>query len=153
MKKLVSIHYADSFGVDFHKTGYVNYVSSMFMVKDRQDLDLLKKKKEKTTPLFHDDLAYNPGFYTLETSRSAASMLATWLSFLAIGKNGYRALLGHALEMGNSFRRLFGNEINKGLYIINKDYYGPDIFIGCTFNNIDYDKLINDDEILEKIIN
>jgi len=150
LKKLVSIHYADSFGVDFHKTGYVNYVSSMFMVKDRQDLDLLKKKKEKTTPLFHDDLAYNPGFYTLETSRSAASMLATWLSFLAIGKNGYRALLGHALEMGNSFRRLFGNEINKGLYIINKDYYGPDIFIGCTFNNIDYDKLINDDEILEK---
>ena len=150
LNKLETIKYADSFGVDFHKTGYVNYIASMIIIKDRKDIDKLKKKKEETTPLFHDDLAYNPGIYTLETTRSAANILASWISLKSIGMEGYQLLLGNAMEVGNYFRGLFDNKIKNGVYIINTDNYGPDIFLGCTNKNVEYDKLINDEEISEK---
>ena len=150
LKNLETIKYADSFGVDFHKTGYVNYTASMIVIKNRKDIEALKKRKEKTTPLFHDDLAYNPGIYTLETSRSAANILASWLSFKSIGMAGYQLLLGNAMETGNYFRKLFDNNIKSGLYIINADYYGPDIFLGCTKKNVDYEKLINEEKIVEE---
>lgn len=146
LKNIETIKYADSFGVDFHKTGYVNYIASMIVIKNRKDLDALKKRKEKTTPLFHDDLAYNPGIYTLETSRSAANILASWLSFKSLGIEGYQLLLGNAMEVGNYFRKLFNNSIRNGLYVINSDYYGPDIFLGCTKENGKYEKLINDEK-------
>lgn len=150
MANLKSIKYADSFGVDFHKAGYVQYISSMIILKNREDLNLLKKNKQKTTPLFHDELAYNPGIYTLETSRSAASMVATWLSLKSIGKQGYQMLLGNALDNGNKFRQMFNNKIYNGLYIINRDNFGPDIFLGCAKKIEEYDKLINDNNILEE---
>lgn len=150
LRKLETIKYADSFGVDFHKTGYVNYIASMIVIKNRKDLDTLKKRKEKTTPLFHDDLAYNPGIYTLETSRSAANILASWLSFKSLGIEGYQLLLGNAMEVGNYFRKLFDSNIKNGLYVINSDYYGPDIFLGCTKKNDEYEKLINEEKNVEE---
>ena len=151
LEKIETIKYADSFGVDFHKTGYVNYISSMIVIKNRKDIDALKKKKEKTTPLFHDDLAYNPGVFTLETTRSSANVLGTWISFKSIGIEGYQLLLGNAMEVGNYFRGLFNNEIKNGMYIINADYYGPDIFLGCTSNlNVSYDELINNDKLVDE---
>lgn len=150
LDKLETIKYADSFGVDFHKTGYVNYIASMIVIKNRNDLDALKKRKEKTTPLFHDDIAYNPGIYTLETSRAAANILASWLSLKSLGIEGYQLLLGNAMEVGNYFRKLFDNNIKNGIYVINSDYYGPDIFLGCTKKNNEYEKLINEEEIVEE---
>ena len=151
LSKIETIKYADSFGVDFHKTGYVNYIASMIVIKNRKDIDLLKKRKEKTTPLFHDELAYNPGIYTLETSRSAANILASWISFKSIGIEGYQLLLGNAMEVGNYFRSLFEDKIKNGVYVINTDNYGPDIFLGCTKepDNTEYNKLINDDAIAD----
>lgn len=147
LSRIENIKYADSFGVDFHKTGYVNYISSMIIIKNRKDIELLKKRKEKTTPLFHDDLAYNPGIYTLETTRSAANILATWISFKSIGIEGYQLLLGNAMEVGNYFRSLFEGKIKKGIYIINRDYYGPDIFLGYTEDKKEnrYNELINNE--------
>lgn len=47
LKNIETIKYADSFGVDFHKTGYVNYIASMIVIKNRKDLNALKKEKKK----------------------------------------------------------------------------------------------------------
>jgi glutamate/tyrosine decarboxylase-like PLP-dependent enzyme len=39
-RRLRHLHRADSIGVDFHKTGFAPYVSSLFLVKQRDDLSL-----------------------------------------------------------------------------------------------------------------
>lgn len=131
LKRVKTFKYADSFGVDFHKTGYVAYNSSMIIVKDRHDLMRLQRDMSIMTPLFHDDEAYNPGKFTLETSRSAANILATWIALQTFGQEGYQALLGHAIEMGIKFREGIEQNIDKGLYIANQEQFGPDVFIRC----------------------
>ena len=95
IQRLSSLHCVDSFGVDFHKTGYMPYVASMIITKRKEDLTRLRRDGKVMTPLFHDDAAYNPGTFTLETSRSAANILATWLTLNAFGQEGYQTLLGH----------------------------------------------------------
>lgn len=158
IKKIVSriatLQYADSFGVDFHKSGYVAYVSSMLIVKDRQDFALLQREGSVMTPLFHDDEAYNPGKFTLETSRSAANMLATWVALQTFGQEGYQLLLGHAIEMGLAFREMIEEHAGAGLFIANQMQYGPDVFVRCYPAKADprseYDQEMSDDELLRK---
>lgn len=135
--RVETYRYADSFGVDFHKTGYVAYTSSMLIVKDRQDLMRLQRDRSTMTPLFHDDQAYNPGQFTLETSRSAANMLASWIALQTFGQEGYQALLGHNLEMGAIFRDGIKNNVDKGLYLANQEYFGSDVFVRCYPSGVD----------------
>ncbi|MFA5109125.1 MAG: pyridoxal-dependent decarboxylase [Patescibacteria group bacterium] len=146
------INYADSFGVDFHKTGYTPYVSSMIIVKNQTDFELLRRDMKIMTPLFHDDFAYNPGIFTLETSRSAANMLATWCTMQTLGIEGFQTLLGHSLEMSSVMREELAKYENIGLYLANKKSYGCDIFIRCyppgVIPNKTYKKELKNDDLL-----
>lgn len=151
--RIDTVKYADSFGVDFHKTGYVAYNSSMIIVKDKMDFMRLQRDMDIMTPLFQDDEAYNPGKFTLETSRSAANMLATWIALQTFGQEGYQVLLGHAIEMGIVFRREIEKNIDAGFYIANQENYGPDVFIRCYKKGMDpkttYQREINNDKELD----
>jgi glutamate/tyrosine decarboxylase-like PLP-dependent enzyme len=157
IRKIVSriskLKFADSFGVDFHKTGYVPYVSSMIIVKDRDDFSLLRRDSKIMTPLFHDDLVYNPGVFTLETSRSAANILATWMTLQTLGREGYQALLGYTLEISEYIREEIEKYEKYGLYVANKESFGCDIFIRCYPPNIDsrqaYEKELYNDRKLK----
>jgi len=150
---IMKIRFADSFGVDFHKTGYTPYVSSMIIVKDQDDFALLRRDAKIMTPLFHDDSVYNPGIFTLETSRSAANMLATWITLQTLGQDGFQALLGHSLEMSDLMRKELGAFENIGLYVANRDSYGCDIFVRCyppgTVPSSEFPKELNDDSLLK----
>ncbi len=131
VNRISKLKFADSFGVDFHKTGYIPYVSSMIIVKEQNDFALLRRDNNIMTPLFHDDSAYNPGVFTLETSRSAANILATWMTLQALGCEGYQVLLGHTLEMSEHIRKEIIKYKKNGLYVVNQDSFGCDIFIRC----------------------
>lgn len=130
-ERISTIRHADSFGVDFHKTGYMPYNSSMFVCKEKEGLLALGRNANLMTPLFHEENTYNPGKVTLETSRSSATMLSTWLTMQALGKNGYRVLLGHAQEMANVVRSEIRKHKGSGLYIANANGYGTDVFVRC----------------------
>lgn len=150
--KLRHLKYADSFGVDFHKTGYIPYNSSMVICKDKDDIKVLGRDSALMTPLFHDDSVYNPGKVTLETSRSSANMLATWMTMQTFGKEGYRILLGHAQEMAAQARKEIENYADAGLRIVNNDGFGTDIFIRCYPSGTDVEQeyaedLRNDDSL------
>jgi glutamate/tyrosine decarboxylase-like PLP-dependent enzyme len=125
-----TFRHADSLGIDLHKTGFAAYNSSMFIVKDGSDLGMLARSGATTSPLFHDDQAYNPGRITLETSRSAASILATWVGLQAIGIEGFWRLLGSALENGWILRDEIA-KLRKGFFAINQDPFGCDVFVRC----------------------
>lgn len=129
--RLKTFKFADSFGVDFHKTGYMPYISSMIIVNKKEDFSLLRRDRQIMTPLFHDESAYNPGVFTLETSRSAANILATFLTLQAFGNEGYQALLGHTLEISEYLREEFAKHEDVGFYVANRDSFGCDIFIRC----------------------
>ena len=44
---------ADSMGIDFHKTGFAPYISSLVLVKNRTDLHLLIRSPEQMPYLYH----------------------------------------------------------------------------------------------------
>jgi glutamate/tyrosine decarboxylase-like PLP-dependent enzyme len=98
-----ALHLADSVGIDFHKTGYAPYVSSLFLCRDRADLDRLSRDAAQMPYLFQFG-NYHPGVFTLEASRSGGSILAALANLKLIGKEGYRVLLGHAVTMAEALR-------------------------------------------------
>lgn len=151
-EKISKLHFVDSFGVDFHKTGYIPYNSSMVILKNKDDFNLLKRQKDIMTPLFHDAKEYNPGIYTIETSRSCANILATWLTLKSFGQEGYQVLLGHSLMM----RELFINSHKKlndvGMVIENIESSAIDVYIRCIKTGDDakaeHQKELDDDKLL-----
>ena len=117
-----SLPLADSMGIDFHKTGYAPYVCSAFLCKDREDLTFLSREPEKM-PYLYQYGHYHPGIYTLECSRSGASPMAALANLMLFGKQGFRVLIGHVVEMAERLReRLEGCPFIK---VLNDYNYGP----------------------------
>lgn len=151
--RLASLKHADTFGIDFHKTGYMPYVSSMIIARDKQDLAELGRESEMKTPLFHEEEAYNPGKFSLETSRPAANMVATWMTLQALGEEGYQVLLGNAQEIAQIVRDLIEAHAQEtGLAIVNRRPFGSDVFVRCyppgTDTDDAYRRELQDDRFL-----
>ena len=112
---------ADSVGVDFHKTGFTPYISSLVLVKDREDLQRVARQPELMPYLYHSG-EYRPGMYTLETSRAGTGPLAAMANYRLFGRQGLQALLGHIVEMAQLLREhLEGRE---GTTVLNRDNFG-----------------------------
>ena len=94
---------ADSMGLDFHKTGFAPYVSSLFLVRDQADLQQLIRGRADMPYLFQSG-EHHPGLFSLETSRSGAGVLSALGSLRLLGRTGLRALLGHLVEMAELLR-------------------------------------------------
>lgn len=107
-KAVTHISLADSFGADFHKTGFAPYLSSAILFKDKRKLYALGD--ENQAPLDELDFGlYAPFTYTLESSRPSVSALSAWLSLKQLGKDGYRCIIGSLVESGCDMRLYFGN--------------------------------------------
>jgi L-2,4-diaminobutyrate decarboxylase len=102
-RRMAELHLADSIGVDFHKTGFCPYISSLCLVRSQDDLRLLARERERMPYLFQSGV-YHPGVFTLETSRSGAGVLAALANLRLFGKTGLRCLLGHLVEMAELLR-------------------------------------------------
>ncbi|MGD9721169.1 MAG: aspartate aminotransferase family protein [Pirellulales bacterium] len=113
---------ADSIGIDFHKTGYTPYISSLFLVRAARDFELIARSRE-TMPYLYTSGEHHPGMYTLETSRSGLGPMAALANLLLFGKEGYRALLGHAVEMAEVLREMI--ESHPNLTVLNGENVGP----------------------------
>ena len=112
---------ADSMGIDFHKTGFAPYISSLVLVKERADLQLLRRAPRQMPYLYHFG-DHRPGMYTLETSRAGTGPLAALANFRFLGKQGLRVALGHLVEMTQLLREhLEGHE---AITVLNRDNFG-----------------------------
>lgn len=72
--------------------------------------------------LFHHG-HYHPGFFSLETSRSGTGVMAALANLLLLGKEGFRVLLGHAVEMAEILREQIGGRSE--LTVMNDRNSGP----------------------------
>ncbi len=126
----------------------------MIMVKDKTDFGRLQRNNDTMTPLFHDKSAYNPGTFTLETSRSSANILATWTSFKALGKEGHQSLVGHTIEISEHLKTCINKYKEHGFCIANQEPFGCDVFLRCYPPGTDPDTAylseLENDNSLEK---
>jgi glutamate/tyrosine decarboxylase-like PLP-dependent enzyme len=116
------LHLADSMGLDFHKTGFAPYVSTLFLVADGRDFALVTRSRD-TMPYLYQSGEYHPGMYTLETTRSGGAPMAALANMLLFGRDGLRALLGHAVEMAEVLREHL--ESHPNLTVLNDLNVGP----------------------------
>jgi len=121
-KRLGHLRLADSLGVDFHKTGYTPYISSAFLARERQDLTLLSRHPEEM-PYLYQFGQYRPGIYTLECSRPGGGALAALANMRFFGKQGFRVLIGHVVEMAAMLRERL--ETYPFIEVLNDFNYGP----------------------------
>ena len=120
-RRIASLHRADSIGIDFHKTGFAPYISSLFLVRERADLELLVRGRDEMPYLFQSGERH-PGVYTLETSRSGGGVLAAYGSLQLLGRVGLRVLLGHLVEMAELLREHL--EGHRSTVVLNDDGVG-----------------------------
>jgi L-2,4-diaminobutyrate decarboxylase len=122
VNRLKHLQLADSLGVDFHKTGFAPYISSLLLLRDRADFQHLARSRETMPYLYHTG-DYHPGMFTLETSRGASGVMSALGSLLLLGKEGYRTLLGHSVEMAELLREMIG--ARPELTTVNAKNVGP----------------------------
>ena len=112
---------ADSVGIDFHKTGFAPYISSVVLVKNQANLELVTRHPEQMPYLYHFG-DYCPGMFTLETSRAGTGPLAALANFRLFGEEGLRVILGHIVEMTQLLREHL--EGQAGTTVLNRDNFG-----------------------------
>ncbi|MDA1015203.1 MAG: pyridoxal-dependent decarboxylase [Planctomycetota bacterium] len=115
------LHLADSVGIDFHKTGFAPYISSLFLVKDAADVNRLVRGREQMPYLFQTGERH-PGVFTLETSRGAGGVLSAMANLQLFGKVGLRSLLGHLVEMAELLREHLDGHTNTT--VLNHENFG-----------------------------
>ena len=125
---------ADSIGIDFHKTGYVPYVSSLVMFREGTDLQRIARPQH-TMPYLYQSGELHPGLFTLETTRSGVGPMAALANLLLLGKQGYRVLLGHAIEMAEVLREQI--ESHPHLTVLNDENVGPVTLFRAFPDNVD----------------
>ena len=153
LTRIDSLQMADSIGVDFHKTGYAPYISSALLLKNRQDLALLSRVPEQM-PYLYQVGHYHPGIYTLECSRAGASALAALANMQLLGKQGYRVLIGHSIEMAEMLREHL--EHLAFTKVLNGYNYGPVTLFRVYPPDVDADEALerefNDPSYSEQLI-
>jgi glutamate/tyrosine decarboxylase-like PLP-dependent enzyme len=102
-RRMQHLGLADSIGIDFHKTGFTPYVSSVFLLRDAADFQMIARAPESMPYLFQSG-DYHPGHFTLETTRSGCGPMAALANLLLFGKNGLRSLLGAPRTTGGARR-------------------------------------------------
>ena len=120
-RRIRHLSLADSVGIDFHKTGFAPYISSLVLVKDQADLDLVKRHPEQMPYLYHFG-EHRPGMYTLETSRAGTGVLAALANLRLFGEQGLRVILGHIVEMTQLLREHLEGHV--GTTVLNRDNFG-----------------------------
>ena len=121
-RRVRHLHLADSIGVDYHKTGFAPYISSAVFVQDAQELQRLARD-QVTTPYLFQSGEYNPGRFTLETSRSGSGPMAALGALQLLGKTGLRTLLGHLVTMAETLRNRLTAQ--PSISVMNPDNFGP----------------------------
>lgn len=136
-QRMRHLHLADSMGIDFHKSGYTPYASSLFLARDAQQLNAIRRDKVAMPYLFQFG-EYDPGIYTLECSRSGGPVLAALANLLMFGKDGYRGLLSHCVEMSQRLRERARDL--PWLTVLNTDNHGAVVVVRVYPDGVDGDQ-------------
>lgn len=117
-KKVQEFKYADSLGVDFHKTGFCPYVSSLFIVKNRKDFYNLNPSKEVALEELHYG-NYNPFEITLELTRPSSGPITALTTLKSLGIRGFQEIISNMFVSTEKIRKTLSK--NDNICILNED--------------------------------
>ena len=140
-KKVKELKYADSIGVDFHKTGFCPYTSSIVLFKNKKDYFTLDTKDD----IPFEDLKYgnyNPYHTTLELTRASNGPLTSLCTLKSLGINGFQEIISKMFSATEYFRIKLNS--NKKICLINPKTEGlaslfiikPQEYVDLTFEEI-----------------
>lgn len=110
-EQIKDVKYATTIGVDFHKTGFCPYVTSMVLVKDYKTFYKLNPEKEMKI----DDINYgnyNPYLTSLEYSRSCHGPVAALTNLKSLGIKGLQQLCANITSSAHYFRKKLSENPN-----------------------------------------
>ncbi|WP_343562071.1 pyridoxal phosphate-dependent decarboxylase family protein [Kiloniella sp. b19] len=114
---MMELRHADAIGCDFHKTGWAPYNCSLFLMQDEDTfVDLMRRGG---SDYLQERTEYNPGLYTLETSRTGAYSMAGWATLKLFGKEGFQVMLGGVLE-AQAYLRQHIREDYRSMTVVNE---------------------------------
>lgn len=97
------LKYVDSVGVDFHKTGFAPYTSSVVVFKNKKDyFDLNFQEEVDIDSLSYGN--YNPYHYTLELSRASSGPLTALCNLKSFGIEGFQKIIANMFSSTEYFR-------------------------------------------------
>lgn len=119
--KITQLYYADSFGADFHKTGFCPYVSSIFMAKKTSDIIILGNNPSKciNNMTFGE---YSPFEYSLELTRAATGPVSAYVALETFGISGYQKLIYNLFSNSEYIRNKLN--ANNEFEVLNNDTEG-----------------------------
>lgn len=118
--ELFEVEGADSFGVDFHKTGFCPFSSSLFIVKNKKDLLLMNGVRSRGVDYISGH--YSPSDIFLESSRSSIGCISSWTVIKTMGINGIQRFCFDVTKSGILLRKYI-SEL-EGFEVINPPTFG-----------------------------
>lgn len=146
--KIKQIKYADSFGADFHKTGFCPYISSCIIFKDGNDIYGLGGRN--FIPL--DEMKfgeYSPFEYSLELSRSAVGPVSAYVAMETLGIEGFQNLIYSVYKRGEYIRSLISGRLDFEVINNNTEGFATLFVIHKKDSNLRYLDYMNKKEVDE----
>jgi len=135
-----TIKFADSFGIDFHKTGFAPYLSSLFVTKNKRDWNVISSKDILFAHQSFNLNDYKPGKYTLETSRPVNGAISAYATLKSLGRSGIMEIIANLIYVSRDLRKIIPNLSD--LFNMNLDSKG-----WCTITALKNEKFSNFEEI------
>jgi L-2,4-diaminobutyrate decarboxylase len=115
--RLIDAELADSTCFDFHKLGFSPYPGSVFLTRHWRELRSTFRNEEPSAPWLDHGENFRQ-HHSIEHSRSAAPIVAAWVVLQVLGRDGFRAYLGH---MHQVTARLRTRLAAAGMTVLNED--------------------------------
>jgi glutamate/tyrosine decarboxylase-like PLP-dependent enzyme len=124
--------HADSFGVDFHKTGLSPYSSSCFVCKDRGELLNLNspEMQDGEEEWFGDARNFER---TLENSRPCMGILSAYHVLERLGVEGFQQYLAYSVSVCEEFRRAIAEDFADTFEVVNTQTLGFEVVVKVHF--------------------
>jgi len=116
---MANVAYADSFGADFHKTGFCGYSSSLFMTKDKKPLQNIERSYHEDDSL--EFSKYSPYSYSLELSRSPHGPVSAYATLKTMGIEGFVRILAALTESFRYMKDVFHDQDHTEVLNYNED--------------------------------
>jgi len=117
-QKFKYVHLADSMVFDFHKLGQTPYITSLFLIKNKENLQYVDLDPTETPYVGNRGYGSYHTSYTLECSRMGSS-IPIYATLLAFGVESFQKLLANYIRVNIAFREKL-TEVFSNVAITNK---------------------------------
>ena len=140
---------ADTLCFDFRKLGQTPYLTSLFLVKNGNELGLLDLEEFETPYVGNRGYGnYHTG-YTLECSRMGSS-IAIYAALMAFGVEGYQQILANYVRVNLAFRKKLLSRLST-VSVTNMDNIGPVTTFRIYQDEVRWEKELNGRATLNQV--